>query len=65
VTFTVYDLLGRLVRTLVNGVVPAGSHSVRWDGRDSHGMSAGSGMYFYRLETGTNFIAVRKMVFMR
>jgi hypothetical protein len=65
VTLAVYDLLGRLVRTLVNGVVPAGSHSVRWDGRDSHGMSAGSGMYFYRLETGTNFIAVRKMVFMR
>jgi glucose/arabinose dehydrogenase len=65
VTLAVYDLLGRHVRTLVNGVVPAGTHSVRWDGRDSQGKPVGSGVYFYRLETGSNFIAVRKMIFMR
>ncbi len=48
----VYDLSGKLVRTLVNGSLPAGSHSAKWDTRDHSGNRVPSGVYFYRLESG-------------
>jgi parallel beta-helix repeat protein len=47
VTITVYDLLGREVRTLTDGFRQAGSHSVKFDGT---GLS--SGLYFCRLQAG-------------
>ena len=65
VTLVVYDVLGRQVRTLVSGTLPPGAHSVRWDGRDSRGIPAGSGVYFYRLTTGADFTAVKKMLYVR
>ena len=43
----VYTLTGRLVRTLVDSSVEAGSHNVRWDGRDSAGRDVASGVYYY------------------
>ena len=46
----VYDLRGRLVRILVDGVQPAGPHAVDWDGRDDRGASVASGAYVYRLQ---------------
>ena len=55
----VYDLSGRLVSTLVNGSLPAGSHEVRFNGRGIPG-----GVYFYRLEAG-NQSATRKLVLVR
>jgi hypothetical protein len=48
----VYDLQGRLVRTLVSGDLPAGYREVLWDGRDDGGRSAPSGMFFTVLEAG-------------
>ena len=48
---TVYDVSGRVVRTLADGTLPAGPHQVRWEGRDASGRAAPSGLYFYRLET--------------
>ncbi len=42
----VYDLRGRLVRTLVDGDVPAGPGLVRWDGLDAGGAAVASGVYF-------------------
>ena len=52
VRLSVYDLSGRLVRTLENGQKAAGEHSVRWDGRDGQGLAQASGMYFVRLNAG-------------
>ena len=46
-----YDVAGRHVVNLVEGVVPAGTHRVGWDGRDGGGMEVGSGVYFVRLQT--------------
>jgi hypothetical protein len=51
VTLRLYDLRGRLVRTLHDGVLAAGLHGFDWDGRDDAGQSAGSGVYFYRLRS--------------
>ncbi len=46
----VYDLTGRLVRTLVSGATQAGSLVVTWDGLDERGRRVASGVYLYRLE---------------
>jgi hypothetical protein len=48
----VYSVEGRLVRTLIRGAVDAGRWSVPWDGRDDHGRSVASGVYFVRLDAG-------------
>jgi hypothetical protein len=45
----IYDLLGRLVTTLVDDRQPPGAHTVRWDGTDRHGHPVAPGVYFYRL----------------
>jgi hypothetical protein len=60
VTVRVFDVRGRLVRTLQDGVVPAGSASVRWDGRDGRGQPVASGVYFVRMTAG-GFSAARKV----
>lgn len=46
VSIAVYDVAGRRVRTLVNGVTPAGTHKVVWDGRNDSGFRVASGIYF-------------------
>lgn len=47
----VYDVAGRLVKSMVQGAVPAGSHSSVFDGCDANGKPLPSGIYFVRLET--------------
>lgn len=60
----IYDISGRLVRTLVSGFVPAGEHQVVWDGRDSSGRRAASGVYLYRLSAGGQ-TETRRMVLVK
>ena len=45
-----YDVQGRLVRTLVDATRPAGPNQARWDGRDQAGRAVASGTYFARLQ---------------
>ena len=52
VRLRVYSVNGKLVRTLVDGVVAAGEHTEHWDGRDTAGRRVASGTYFYRLRSG-------------
>ncbi len=63
-TLAIYDIAGRLVRTLVDGELPAGAHSALWEGRSERGEEAASGIYFYRLRAGS-FTETRKMVLLR
>jgi len=51
VTIRVFDVTGRLVTTLVDGVVEAGRHAAVWNGTNDHGESVGSGVYFCTMET--------------
>jgi hypothetical protein len=51
VTVAVYDITGRLVRTLVNENLNAGRHSELWQGRDRQGRLVPSGSYYVRLVT--------------
>ncbi|MBI5170749.1 MAG: T9SS type A sorting domain-containing protein [Candidatus Eisenbacteria bacterium] len=50
VTLGVYDVNGRLVRTLQRGTMSAGAHALDWDGRDPSGAHVPAGVYFVRLE---------------
>ena len=51
VTIRVFDVTGRVVTTLVDGVVEPGRHTVVWNGTNEHGESVGSGVYFCTMET--------------
>jgi hypothetical protein len=64
VTLAIYDVSGRLVKTLVSGTRDLGTHSVTWDGRDNTGTTVGSGVYFYRLDAG-KFSDTKKMVMLK
>ena len=63
-TLAIYDAEGRLVRMLLNEVVPAGTTAVQWDGRNDAGSTVTSGVYFYRLASG-KFTASRKMLMLK
>jgi hypothetical protein len=64
INLDVYTLTGRLVRTLVDGSVGAGSHQVTWDGKDNRGRAVGSGVYYYRMNVEDDTQA-GKMILLR
>jgi hypothetical protein len=64
VTIRIYDVAGRLVRTVVNEYRAAGRHRVPWDGRNQHGARVATGVYFYRMEAGS-FAQTRKMLLLK
>ena len=64
VRLTVYNLLGRRVRSLVARRMIAGAHAVSWDGRGDSGEALASGIYFYRIVAGP-FMDSRKMLLIK
>ncbi len=64
VRLTIFDMLGREVVRLVDGLRPEGSYSVAWNGRDLTGQPVTSGAYFYTLET-ENFKQTKRMLLVR
>ncbi len=64
VLLRVFDLSGRLVRTLLDGSADAGAHQVSWDGCDDNGAVVASGVYFYRFASG-DVTETRKMILAR
>jgi hypothetical protein len=60
----VYDLLGREVRTLVNGTLNAGYFETTWNGKNDAGAQVSSGMYIYRIEAGS-FVSSKKMMMLK
>lgn len=70
VRLTVYDALGREVRTLLNQEQAAGYVTVTWDGVNNAGMSVSSGIYFYRIQAqpagnGKPFVELKKMMLLK
>lgn len=69
VELTIYDVLGREVKTLVNQQLPPGHHTVQWDGTDATGRLVGGGVYVVRLTVGQapsqSFTATRKMILLK
>jgi len=64
VDLCIYDVRGKIVRRLVNREIPAGTYSVRWDGKDACGKEVSSGIYFYRLKAG-DFVKTKRAVFLK
>jgi hypothetical protein len=61
VSLKIYDLRGRLIRTLVEETKGQGEYKTHWDGKNDLGKQVSSGVYLYRLEA-ENFLSMRKMV---
>jgi hypothetical protein len=64
VELRIYNMVGQVVRTLVNERQAAGRYSIRWDGKDDHGLSVSSGIYFYRIDTD-KFHSVKKLMLLK
>jgi hypothetical protein len=60
----IFDLTGQQIRTLEQGVQPAGLHKVTWDGTNDLGNRASTGLYLARLRSG-DFVDVKKMAFVK
>ena len=60
----IYDVSGRLVRTLVDGYELEGTRSVTWDGTNDQGESLASGIYFYRM-TAPEYSETIKMILLK
>ena len=62
VRLTVFDVAGRVVRTLADRREERGSHSAQWDGRNATGERVASGVYFFALDAGENTSRVVRRV---
>jgi hypothetical protein len=65
VMLEIYNMLGQVVRTLVNEQQSAGRYSIQWDARNDNGHSLSSGIYFYRIQAGGEFAGVKKMLLVK
>ena len=64
VRLEVYDLIGRLVKVLADEELPQGNYPAVWDGTNAVGTGVSSGIYLYRMQSGT-FVSVKKMALLR
>ncbi len=61
-SLVIYNQLGQVVKTLVNGDAGMGSHSVQWDGTDETGAQVASGSYICKLISGEHSAAIKIIV---
>ena len=64
VNITIYDMLGREVKTLVNQTQGAGYKSVIWDATNDYGKPVSAGIYLYQIQAG-EYISTKKMVLLK
>jgi len=65
VSLRVFDISGRLVKTIINGdIVAASRHEADWNGQDESGRTVAAGVYFYRLETA-GFTKTKSMTLLK
>lgn len=64
VTVTIYNILGQNVKTLIDGVRPAGAYRLRWHGVNALGQQVPSGVYIYTLST-EEFSQTKRMLLLR
>ena len=60
----IYNTLGQEIRLLTSGIKEAGFHRITWDGKNQNGQTLASGIYFARLQAGSNS-SVRKMMLLK
>jgi len=64
ITINIYDIMGQKVRTLFQGNLEPGMHTVKWNGLDASGKQVSGGTYFYYLKSN-KFHQIKKMILMK
>ena len=64
VNITIYDMLGRQVKTLINEYQDPGYRSIIWDATNDYGKPVSAGMYLYQIHAG-EYISTKKMVLLK
>ena len=64
VNITIYDMMGRIVKTLVNSSQTAGYKSIRWNATNDRNESVSAGLYLYTIQAG-KFRQTKKMVLLK
>ncbi len=64
VTIDVYNIKGQRVNRIVEGDYKAGRHTIVWNGEDNNGSQVSSGVYFYKMQSGT-YTKTKKMILMK
>lgn len=64
IEISIYDMNGRLIKTIVNEHQQAGSYRVIWDGMNKSGNKVSSGVYVYTVKFG-NIVSSKKMMFLK
>jgi hypothetical protein len=64
VSIRIYDISGRLVRTLVDGIKSKGPNQKIWKGVNDHGDAISSGVYFYKMKAG-KYRETKKMILLK
>jgi hypothetical protein len=68
ISLSIYDIIGRKIRSLKEDYMSSGSHSVRWEGKDDYGKPVSSGIYIYRLNVhrnGKHFSSAKQMLYIK
>jgi hypothetical protein len=64
VNITIYDMMGRLVKTLINGSQAAGYRTIQWNATNNIGQPVSAGVYLYTIQAG-EFRQTKKMVLLK
>ena len=64
VEITIFDILGKRIKTLVNGYLPGGIHRIDWEGDSESGHALGSGVFFVRMRAGEQ-VFTQKLVLLK
>jgi len=64
VDITIYDMMGRQIRTIVNEEQDPGYKSVFWNAKDDYGRAVSAGLYIFQVQAG-DFIQTKKMILLK
>ena len=64
VDVTVYDMIGNVVRNLINTNQSSGYKSIKWDATNNQGEPVSAGVYLYTIQTG-DFVDTKKMILLK
>ena len=64
VNLEVFNIKGQKVKKLLGEILPAGNHTIVWNGKDENGKAVASGVYFYKMNAD-KFISTKKMILMK
>jgi hypothetical protein len=65
VNLAIYDVSGRLVRTLIDGAMDKGEYTQSWDGADNAGNRVAGGIFWMQMSTANGYVSSKKMVSVR